>query len=164
MFLTLKLCVLYQQQARRPQSKSVRNVRSVVTKNDLCMELKVLKCKECNKTFTSKIGFERHSQHHTGRYSHFCSICRKGYNNGYNYKLHMRGHEGRGFPCEFCGKVFSSGQMKQYHESEHTGIYRFSCETCNKGFNAKTQYDKHVASHQMNVWSYSCTRSCFLVD
>ena len=56
-------------------------------------------------------------------------------------------HEGKGYPCEYCGKVFKSPQFKQYHESEHTGNYRFTCETCGKGFNEKRVYLKHVALH-----------------
>ena len=106
-----------------------------------------LKCKECDKTFNTKSGFDRHLQHHTGQYSFFCEQCMKGFANSSNYKLHMRGHEGKGFPCEYCGKVFKSPQFKQYHESEHTGNYRFTCEKCKKGFNEKRHYFKHLTLH-----------------
>ena len=126
-----------------------RMARSGIKGNSLCTEVKILKCNECNKTFNTKAGFDRHRQHHTGKYSYFCSICRKGYNNGYNYKLHVRGHEGRGFPCEFCGKVFRTEHGKRYHESEHTGIYGFMCAKCSRGFNIKSQYEKHVTEHHM---------------
>ena len=148
--------MFFRQQVKRQKSQSAGKIRPMIKNNDLCME--VLKCKECNKTFATKSGFERHSQHHTGKYSHFCSICRKGYNNGYNYELHMRKHEGRGFPCEFCGKVFSSGQMKDWHESEHTGIYRFTCETCGKGYNKNSQYNNHVASHDIKAVNMSLSK------
>ena len=114
---------------------------------DFGTQLKMWKCNECNKTFTSKSGFGMHIQHHTGKYSHFCSICRKGYNNGYHFKLHMRGHEGKGFPCEYCGKVFKKIQSKKYPESEHTGVYRFTCTVCSKGFNDKGVFVKHEARH-----------------
>ena len=56
----------------------------------------------------------------------------------------MRGHEGKGYPCEYCGKVFKTIQAKQYHESEHSGIYRFTCFKCNKGFNHKSKYEQHL--------------------
>ena len=98
-----------------------------MTKSKFCREMKILQCSECNKTFTTKLGFDKHVQHHTEQYSFFCSICRKGFNNGYNFKEHMRGHEGRGYPCEYCGKVFKSKKYMKYHESEHTGKYRFEC-------------------------------------
>ena len=52
-----------------------------------------------------------------------------------HYEVHIRAHEGRGFPCEYCSKRFSSKQNLSYHMSEHTGQYRFSCAVCSKGFN-----------------------------
>ena len=60
----------------------------------------------------------------------------------------MRSHEGRGYPCEFCGKVLSSEQRKQYHESTHTGLYRFICDMCDKGFNDKNKYEQHRVEHE----------------
>ena len=47
------------------------------------------------------------------------------------------------FLVNFCGKEFQIKQRKCYHESEHTGIYRFSCQECGKGFNEKSLYLKH---------------------
>ena len=108
----------------------------------LCSEVKYLKCNECNKIFNSKSGFELHVQ-----YSFFCGQCRKGFVASSHYKMHMRAHEGKGYPCEYCGKVLKSPQNRQYHESEHTGNYRFTCEICGKGFNEKRVYLKHVALH-----------------
>ena len=122
--------------------------KNLAQKKDLCSEMKIFRCNECNKSLTSRRGFQQHVQHHTGQYSYFCKICRKGFSSTTHYKLHMRGHEGRGFSCDFCGKVFKSLQMQKYHESEHTGVFRFTCQTCNKGFNIKSLYEKHLSSHQ----------------
>ena len=60
----------------------------------------------------------------------------------------MRGHEGKGYPCEYCAKMFKTLKAKRYHESEHTGNYRFTCEYCNKGFNEQHIYAKHQSSHE----------------
>ena len=90
-----------------------------IVEHRLASKLKMRKCNECHKTFASLSALNRHIQHHTGKYTHFCSACRKGYNNSYN--LHIMGHEGKGFPCKYCGKLFKTIQSKQYHESEHTG-------------------------------------------
>ena len=87
-------------------------------------------------------------QHHTGQYSHFCEICRKGFNNAYNYKEHMRAHEGKGYPCEYCAKMFKTLKAKRYHESEHTGSYRFQCGVCGKGYNEQRDVSRHQEGHQ----------------
>ena len=76
------------------------------------------------------------------------------------FKMHMRGHEGKGYPCEYCGKVFKSIKAKQYHESEHSGIYRFTCSKCNKGFNHKNKYEQHLLDHWVQTsWLFNVTFS-----
>ena len=59
----------------------------------------------------------------------------------------MRAHEGKGYPCEYCGKVFKTLKAKIYHESEHTGSYRFQCGVCSKGYNEERQLVKHQEVH-----------------
>ena len=118
------------------------------TRNKYYTELKILKCSECDKKFSSKSGLDKHFQHHTGQYSYFCSQCNKGFNNSYNFKEHTRGHEGRGYSCDFCGKMFKSKKGHGYHLSEHTGVYRFTCEYCSEKFNDQPKYVKHLESHR----------------
>ena len=110
---------------------------------------KNLRCHLCDKSFTTSMGLKLHSQHHTGNYSFFCDQCRKGFVAKSNYEIHMRAHEGRGYPCEYCSKKYSSRQNLQYHMSEHTGKYRFTCEICEKGFNEKILFVKHGEDHEM---------------
>ena len=56
-------------------------------------EVKMFRCNECSKTFTSKKGLNGHIQHHTGKYSYFCGLCRKGFPQACDYKRHMKRHE-----------------------------------------------------------------------
>ena len=106
-----------------------------------------LQCNVCDKLFTTSLGLKLHSQHHTGQHSYFCDQCRKGFVAKSHYEIHMRAREGRGYPCEYCGKKFSSGQYLRYHMSEHTGKYSFICEICGKGFNEKNLLVKHGEDH-----------------
>ena len=127
-----------------PNSKNTKGDGS----NKCYTELKILKCSECDKTFSSKTGLDQHFQHHTGQYSYFCSQCNKGFSVACNYKEHMRGHEGRGYSCDYCGKIFKTKKWHGYHQSEHTGVYRFTCEYCNAKFNDQPKYVKHLKGHK----------------
>ena len=108
----------------------------------------MFRCEVCNKSFTSKVGFQLHSQRHTGQYSYFCGLCSKGFSAKGHYEDHKRAHEGRGYACDYCGKVFKSALGLKRHRSEHTGEYSFSCKLCNKGYNVKKDYMRHMESHK----------------
>ena len=82
---------------------------------------------------------------HTGQFSYFCESCRKGFNNGYTYKAHVRAHQGLKYECEYCSKQFMDRQKYSYHLSEHAGQYRFKCDKCDKGFNV--MFEQHIDSH-----------------
>ena len=71
-----------------------------------------------------------HSQYHTGKFSHYCGQCRKGFTRKSHYDEHMRKHEGRGYACEYCPKLFQTAKGLRNHLSEHTGKFRFTCEIC----------------------------------
>ena len=46
-----------------------------------------------------------------------------------------------------CTKTFSEERGRDLHMSLHTGVYRFTCNVCGKGFNKKARYDKHCNEH-----------------
>ena len=106
-----------------------------------------LVCLKCDKEFRSRLGLKQHMQLHTGQFRYFCDSCRKGYNTNQAYKVHMDKHRGIQYECEFCSKSFTNQQSRDYHRSVHTGLYRFNCDICEKGFNVKSDYGKHVDCH-----------------
>ena len=105
-------------------------------------------CDRCDKSFRSGTGLGRHKQHHTGQYAYFCELCRQGFVQTRDYEHHMRGHEGRGYPCKSCGKVLRSSQSLKYHLSEHTGQYLHSCVICQRGYNEKRKLLEHMKQHR----------------
>ena len=72
-----------------------------------------------SKSLTSRRGFQQHIQHHTSQYSYSCKICRKGFSSNTHYKLHVRGHEGRGFSCE---KVYKCKSITSLNILEFSGL------------------------------------------
>ena len=49
--------------------------------------------------------------------------------------------------CEYCPETFTTIQMRDYHQSVHTGLYHFNCNVCNKGFNKKRVYEQYSNYH-----------------
>ena len=131
-------------------NEQVKTESALTIKKNKCVVnvTKNYQCNLCLKTFTSLTGLQRHNQHHTGKYAYFCYKCRKGFVTKNNYDIHMRAHDGRGYPCEYCSRRFSKPQSLQYHLSEHTGQYRFTCSVCSKGFNVKSLFLNHTESHR----------------
>ena len=99
---------------------------------------------KCGKTFTHRGSLKRHMRLHTGQFKFYCDKCKKGFADVTHYNEHMKKHEGLKYHCNYCTKSFADKHRYQYHLSVHTGIYRFSCERCNKGFNEQNVYSKHV--------------------
>ena len=99
--------------------------KTLKQKKDLCSLMKIFRCNECNKTLTSRRGFQQHIQHHTGQYSYFCKICRKSFNSSSHYKEHVMAHEGRGFSCDFVVKylkVHNSRSITSLNILEFSGL------------------------------------------
>ena len=105
-------------------------------------------CPECGKGFASAATLRLHSQYHTGKFSHYCGQCRRGFTRKSHYDEHMRQHEGRGYACEYCPRLFQTAKGLRNHLSEHTGKFRFTCEICRKQYNFQDHFLKHLGSHR----------------
>ena len=85
--------------------------------------------------------------HNARQLVYFCDQCKKGYNHKGNYKVHMDKHAGVRYSCNLCSKTFAKTQDRDNHMSVHTGVWRFKCDTCDKGFNEKRVLLKHRELH-----------------
>ena len=104
------------------------------------------RCTKCDKSFTATSSLRRHMELHTGQFSYYCEVCRRGFNNPTNFDIHKRTHEGLKYNCQYCEKSFVYKQTYKYHQSVHTGQYRFNCAKCGEGFNEKRHYITHKES------------------
>ena len=88
-------------------------------------------------------GQRQHRQHYTGQYSYFCYQCEKEFTTAGHYNEHMRGHDGRGFSCDYCGKILKSNKALRYYT---WNILETTITECNKGFNDKAPFLKDKQS------------------
>ena len=65
-----------------------------------------LECSRCNKHFSTQQSLKSHLQFHTGQFTAYCDLCRRGFTRSGHYKEHMRSHEGLKYNCEYCSKQF----------------------------------------------------------
>ena len=108
---------------------------------------KKFKCDNCGKMLSTKGSLQVHMQLHTGKFSHYCEKCRRGFSGATHYERHMRSHAGLKYQCDYCDKTFVDKGKLKHHLSVHTGEYKFKCDKCNKGFNARFRFLEHIYSH-----------------
>lgn len=112
-----------------------------------------LTCEICNKVFGLKKDLARHTKHVHSDPSHFCEICGKLYKFRRAYNDHMKIHGDNyvkpNFPCNICGKSFSTKYVLTGHvNSVHLGMKKsFVCPTCGRTFTQKNSYLMHANVH-----------------
>ena len=117
-------------------------------------------CRHCEKSFSTKSNFKRHSKKHKGSIRCHIAACKKAFANNSELKRHVETHSSdKTFQCSFCIKKFKSKRGLTIHVKEHIGVYRYLCPQCGRGFNFKTDFEGHTASHS-GVKPYSCQKCC----
>ena len=77
-----------------------------------------LQCEQCNKSFVSMAGYQKHMNAHQGIFRYQCETCNRGYNSSTNYKEHLSTHTGLNyFPCDSCGESFRNFRQMHVHKS-----------------------------------------------
>jgi hypothetical protein len=133
-------------------------------------------CKVCNYSSKYKQNLKRHMNiHRQGKAPspvsdtptkqklktcHSCSICNYTSSRKSNFTRHLQVHETDErlkktkeiYICETCGKQFKSKfALKLHTESIHLKKFKFSCPTCDRGFNQFHQFRGHMASHHESL-------------
>ncbi|XP_054644027.1 oocyte zinc finger protein XlCOF22-like isoform X1 [Dunckerocampus dactyliophorus] len=109
---------------------------------------KTFKCTVCDKRFSCKSSWTRHTRMHTGEKHFSCSACGKSFTQKAHMVSHMRTHTGeRPFSCSHCGKGFTQKSSMALHMRTHTGEKRFICSDCGKRFTQKATMVSHMRTH-----------------
>uniref|UniRef100_A0AAR2KRZ1 C2H2-type domain-containing protein n=1 Tax=Pygocentrus nattereri TaxID=42514 RepID=A0AAR2KRZ1_PYGNA len=161
-------------------SKSFKN--NVLLKKHMLTHQKERKpyhCKFCNKTFDRKGHVQDHEKIHTGEKPYSCAKCGKRFIWLNQVKLHIQNyhpeetgiiikkstkqgilkiaHQSENkYPCEVCGKNYSSQHVLRNHLRVHTGERPFKCKFCAKTFTQKSHMLEHERIHT-GEQKYSCS-------
>ncbi|XP_039262822.2 uncharacterized protein LOC120338900 [Styela clava] len=109
--------------------------------------VKGFRCEVCRRTFRRRQDFTFHSQAHAPKV-HKCQVCGAGFVRDSYLKKHMIAHLERPYKCESCWKSFHHKKSLENHQIYHTGIKRFDCNICGKGYYWKHRLAIHLKLHK----------------
>ena len=114
-------------------------------------------CPDCGRLFSSRSGYLRHSQHHSGNYKYTCDLCNIGFTETKTYRKHLINFHGASkISCRFCGKDFESNLQLRLHTESRTG-FQFNCELCDYGCHDRVELEQHVGI-QHNGKGFLCLK------
>ena len=120
-------------------------------------------CKICGKVFKTHNHLQVHKKHvHIEEKNYQCDQCEKSYKNLGGLIGHRKtAHENVKFPCEKCGRIFSSKQhcmvhIRKVHEGENFNVHQ--CNICGKNFHSNTYLREHIESVHKKEKTYKCDK------
>ncbi|KAG6446620.1 hypothetical protein O3G_MSEX004541 [Manduca sexta] len=78
-----------------------------------------------------------------------CKLCGRTYKTVYEIMCHARAHDGPKLHCSLkCGfSTAYKGALKEHERRHGNPDYKYTCESCGKGFHVKTWYYQHLNVH-----------------
>ena len=85
---------------------------------------------------------------HNGK-SKKCRICKKHFNNSYDYMEHQKihGRKEKKIECPTCGKILASPKKLEHHIRTHTGEKPYACHYCDSSFPSIYHRTRHERIH-----------------
>ncbi|KAG7210531.1 hypothetical protein KM043_012051 [Ampulex compressa] len=89
-----------------------------------------------------------------------CEICNRIFSNLRLFRIHKRIHypQVKSWPCETCGKRYTSRNLLEEHINTHTGVRPYVCENCGKDFASKYTYKAHIKTHEVRPRPFECSQ------
>lgn len=118
----------------------------------------VQKCSICKRVYSSIQRLLTHLElRHKNAGPIKCPACGEEFKSSQLLRLHLADkHPTRkqNFTCRFCSLQFSTRKACTSHEEDHTEIYRFPCDLCEKKYTSEEDLAYHVK------WDHDKTGQC----
>ncbi|XP_013419812.1 oocyte zinc finger protein XlCOF6 [Lingula anatina] len=108
-----------------------------------------LKCSQCGKSCWGRRALEKHEKVHSAEKPHVCYICNKSFLYRRELDSHIRTHTGeRPYLCQYCTKSFvRSSNLRMHEMTMHTGEKPHKCQYCQRGYSTKIACEEHERFH-----------------
>ncbi|OCT75277.1 hypothetical protein XELAEV_18030455mg [Xenopus laevis] len=144
----------------RECDKSFSNKMGVINHARVHTGEKPFPCSECGTCFALKCNLQKHLKIHSGEKPFTCLECGKSFTQKAGLQVHQKMHVVvKPFTCTECGKSFTQKTGLQVHQNMHAGVKPFTCTECGKSFTQKTNFLRHGKSHMVERTCMRCSKS-----
>ncbi|XP_040187609.1 zinc finger protein 420-like isoform X2 [Rana temporaria] len=147
------------QAASTPRPPSIKGRRIQPISPEQQIEVKLHRCKDCDKTFSTGMELLKHKKIiHRPENMFKCPFCENESTGALELILHIQVHnDDRPFHCEQCNFSTTDSFKLTRHKRTHTGEKPFTCNVCEAKFTQKTSMLMHIQrKHTKELPKLSC--------
>ncbi|CAN2389844.1 CCCTC-binding factor (zinc finger protein) [Pristimantis euphronides] len=116
-----------------------------INPEDQIAEVKLHRCKDCDKLFSTGLELLRHKKCHRAENAFKCPFCEHETPEAEELIVHIQIHtEVRPFHCDQCNYSTTDAFKLSRHKRTHTGERPYSCSVCQITFTQKSTMEMHV--------------------
>jgi KRAB domain-containing zinc finger protein len=138
------------------------DVRAITAHMKTAHDIRLYICDVCGQDFRKRNELSAHLDEHVaaeeGDFQ--CEVCNRIFSNLRLFRIHRRMHypQNKAWPCDTCGKKYSSRNLLEEHINTHTGVRPYVCQQCGKDFASKYTFRAHEKTHEVRPRPFACSQ------